>query len=304
MPNYLINSKRLPILFILLLLTCLGFSQEPVPPTPIPPPPPPPVEQPQAPEIQTPPPAPVIQTPPPAPVQGPQPEYRSSRSSGGVFDRLRFGIHVDPTVSFLGSRDNKIERTGNRVGISSGLCLELYFLPRLAFISGVDLWFGTGGPLAYKLGGDILHESELSDNKYHDLPAGVEVRYGINYFSIPLGIKLRTEEFGNKRFWAEFPILTHSFRMRAKADIQNTTDRNTTKENVEDDVKLFNLFLGGGAGIEFPLGKETDIVIGVKYHQSLFDVFRDKGTTPLPDPKKYDDKDNLGLLALKVGVIF
>ena len=55
-------------------------------------------------------------------------------------DNLRLGLQASPTISWLSSNDDLINRTASSIGISVGGVAEYYFTENLAF----HWWFRSG----------------------------------------------------------------------------------------------------------------------------------------------------------------
>ena len=142
--------------------------------------------------------------------------------------------------------------------------------------------FGKGGTLQHEHGGNYWPNSELSDDRLNTgdkpLPDGVKLRYRLQYIEIPLAIKLRTEEKGYLRYYAELPILTLGMNTQARGDIEGG-DVNVEKENISKDVSFFNFQLGLGGGIEYSISPSTSLVAGLYLHTGLNDITKDDGIT-------------------------
>ena len=125
-------------------------------------------------------------------------------------ENLRIGVQLSPTMSWISSNDNLINRTSSSVGVTVGALAEYPMSESISFTGGIGLAFNKGGTLQHEHGGDFFPDSELSDDKYNTgekpLPDGVKLKYRLQYVEIPVGIKWKTEEKGYFRYFAEAPI--------------------------------------------------------------------------------------------------
>jgi len=204
---------------------------------------------------------------------------------------------------------------------------EKYFAENYAFTFGIGFAFNQGGKLSHDIGGNLLPKSELSDeslqdNVAPDLPDDVNIKYGIQYIEMPFGFKMRTQEFGYMKYYAELPRFILGIRSQARGDINGTytdgTNLSTEKENIKQDVNIIGLSWGLGLGAEYSLNENTAVVGGIYFQNSMFDITRNKGTrfilndngTPdietddFYDNEKEDAKATLGALTIRLGVIF
>ncbi len=221
-------------------------------------------------------------------------------------ERLRVGPQVSPSFSWMTTNDNHINSNGLNLGTKLGVALEYYFSPNYALVSGLNWTFNTGGRLQHDIGGNLLSESNAElDNPavLADLPDGVNIRYHLQYFEIPIALKMRTREFGYIRYYFQIPEFYLGFLTKARGDIkESSSGLNYSKQLIGDDVTGINMFLGLGGGIEYSISSETSLVAGLHFQQSLIDVTDDSATKNDGNPE--NSKGNIGVLMLKIGVFF
>ncbi len=237
-----------------------------------------------------------------------------------TFQTFRFGIQVSPTVTWMSSSDKKINGNGTNLGLKLGVIGEKYFAENYAFMFGIGFAFNQGGTLKHDVGGDLWHNSQLSSDRYQDeskgaMPDGVNLKYGLQYVEIPFGLRLRTQEFGYIRYFAEIPVFTVGFLTQAKGAITGT-DMDTEKEDISNDVNNLAFSWGLGAGIEYSLGSQTSLVVGIYYQSYTTDVTKDDGIkytkreapmTGKEAPTETAKANSKGLirgLTLRLGVMF
>ena len=224
---------------------------------------------------------------------------------------VRFGFQISPSYSWLLSNDKEITAEGGNFGLKLAVLGEYYFRDNYAITGGLGFAFNSGGTLQHKQGGDFLSKSELSDAKFHDLSDGVMIDYNIQFVELPIGLKMRSNEFGYMRYFAEIPIFTLGFKTQARGDITNNLSGNTEKENIGPDVNFLNLSWGLGAGAEYNVNDNTTIVMGLYYQHGFFDITDDDAQKITKDNMGVeisrtaeDSKGTIGSLTLRVGVIF
>ena len=220
------------------------------------------------------------------------------------FDKeLRLGFQLSPSFSFMSTDDNLINGNGTNLGLKLGMMSEYYFRENYAITSGLNFAFNHGGTLRHEVGGDFWAKSELSDLSLHELPDGVNLRYHIQYLEIPFGLKMRTREFGYLRYFAEIPTFTLGFKLQARGDVRGTSNLDRERENITEDVNLFNLTWGFGGGVHYALSENTALVGGIIYRQGFADVtddggFRSDGMT------REDSKGIIKSVTIRFGFLF
>lgn len=212
---------------------------------------------------------------------------------------LRFGAQLSPTISWLSSDHSKVLGGGADLGLKVGAVGEFGFAENYFFTVGIGFGLVHGGKLQFAEGGDILPKSllsdEVSESVRHNFPADTKVDYRINYLEIPVGLKLRTREYGYMRYFAEIPIITLGAVTGAKGNI-DAANLDVNKENIRKDLRQLNAQWGLGGGLEYNFSETNAIVVGVYYHQGFFDITKKRPAT--------DGKEVNHLVSLRVGVLF
>ena len=205
------------------------------------------------------------------------------------FSEFRFGFQVSPTITWMSSSDNQINANGSLLGSKLGMVGENYFAENYALIFGIGFAFNQGGTLKHDIGGNLWSESKLSSDIYQKgaaLPDGVNLKYSLQYVELPIGLKMRTQEFGYMRYWAEIPVFTLGILTQAKGAIIGT-DMDTEKEDIQKDINFMALSWGFGLGAEYSIGPSTALVAGIYYQNYFTDVSKNKG-------QKYPERDGNG----------
>ncbi|MEZ5000151.1 MAG: porin family protein [Bacteroidales bacterium] len=150
--------------------------------------------------------------------------------SGNLMSQdFRFSIWTDPMISWLSSDTRESENNGVRPGLGFGLSFDKYFADNYAFSTGLFL-VNSGGNLVYSDTTLIrLRSGDLS------LPRGNNITYRFQYLSVPLGLKLVTNQIGYITFFTNIG-LDPKVLIGSKCDI---TDLDVEGENISEEVRLF-----------------------------------------------------------------
>lgn len=220
-------------------------------------------------------------------------------------NELRLGLQLSPTFSWLSTDDNLINGNGANVGLKLGVVSEYYFRENYAIVSGLNFAFNQGGTLRHVEGGNFWTKSDLSDLSLNDLPDGVNLKYHIQYLEIPFGLKLRTREFGYLRYFAEIPLFSLGFRLQARGDVLGTASLDRERENIVEDVNLFNLTWGLGGGVQYSLSESMALVAGLIYRQGFTDI-TDNDAVKISgmEMTNEDSKAIIKSITLRIGLLF
>lgn len=244
-------------------------------------------------------------------------------------ENMRFGFQASPTFGWMSTNDPKINSSGTNIGLKLGLVGEFPFRENYAFVSGIGFHFNAGGSLRHELGGNFWTKSDLSDPNlnssdlsatFKPLPDGVELKYDLQYVEIPFGLKMRTQEMGYLRWYAEIPVFTLGIATKARGSILRTASQDVEGENIKPDVGIVNISWGLGGGIEYSLSSTTSLVVGLAYQRGFIDATSNKGyiaktllndggtaDNVLDDVYETEQENSNGLLSgltIRIGVLF
>jgi hypothetical protein len=197
---------------------------------------------------------------------------------------LRLGVNLDPMASWLSPKSDRIDKDGARPGISGGLMIEYYFRPNYGFVTGLALT-SQGGNILYN---DSVNIS-IGDRGSVPVKAGSTVAYNVSYLSIPLGLKLKTNEIGYFTYFAELGF-NQLINIGSRA---TSTDNRLNKDNVKKEINLFNMAYFFGGGIEYNIGGQTSLLAGIFFNNGFVDVLSNN-----------DHKAVLNCFSFRVGVLF
>ena len=204
----------------------------------------------------------------------------ATSSAFGQF--FKFGVQLDPTITWLRSDVSDVTREKARLGLDIGMSGEYYFARNYAFASGISL-FSTGGTLRYVNGVDKFRTKE--DNI--KLEPDSKVKYKLQYVKIPAAIKFKTHLIGRMVYSVNLGF-DPMFRVSARAAINGGDAVKVNKE-----ISFLNLGWHFGVGAQYSLGQEASIFGGL----SFMNIFTDM-------TKPSHDKITSENLMLKIGMMF
>jgi hypothetical protein len=197
---------------------------------------------------------------------------------------LRLGVNLDPLASWLTPKTNLIDKEGTRPGISGGLIVEYYFHPNYGIVTGLNIG-SQGGSVIYREAVNI----KTGDNESVNLEAGSGVVYTLSYITLPIGLKLKTNEIGYLTYFAQLGF-NQQINIGSRA---SSTGNELNKDNVPKESNLLNMSYYFGGGAEYNIGGQTSIIAGLFFNNGFADVLSNN-----------DHKAVLNYLTIRVGVLF
>lgn len=203
---------------------------------------------------------------------------------------IKIGLHVDPLISWFATDIKEVRNDGARTGFNFGISVNRYFSPYYSFSTGINI-ITAGGRLT---GSDT---TVMVLGKHESLSAvvmpGSSVVYKIQYLSVPLGLKLQTNEIGYITMFSDFGI-DPKVVIGGNVDIPSL---DISDEKALKELKLFNLSYHINLGFEYSFGGNTAMVFGLGFDNNFIDITKDRGDQPL-------DKVTHKLLSFRIGVNF
>lgn len=200
---------------------------------------------------------------------------------------IQFSLWADPLISWYSSDTRESVNDGLRPGFSFGLSFDRYFSENYAFSTGIFL-LNSSGNLNYSDTTIIRFKNDETT-----IFIGDNITYHTQYLSIPLGLKLRTNQIGYITFFTNVG-LDPKVLIGAKCDIPS---QDIEGENITEEVRLLNLGYHLNAGIEYSLGGSTALVFGLGYENNFMDTTYDFQDQP-------SDKITNHIFKFKLGIIF
>jgi hypothetical protein len=227
---------------------------------------------------------------------------------------IRFGLSAAPSVNWYKPENvQKYESKGVGLGFGWGLDVEFRLTDIATFATGLKINYDRGGiifkdSVGYELNKDseLITDPNLSSTSFFLLE---NRSYRLNYVTIPLMVKMHTNEIGYMTYFGQFGLIS-SLKTKAlandaiKSPITNTQ---SSKENLDinSDVSLFRFQLSIGGGAEYNLSGSTSLVFGVNYNLGFSNVLR-KNSRHIVDMSGTAIKQNASAhnIALTVGILF
>lgn len=225
------------------------------------------------------------------------PRANQPRQSYGPYARreaprqyLKLGIHFDPLISWFTTRSYDVRNDGAVPGFSFGLTYNSYFGSNYSFSSGIRI-INAGGRL-------ICNEATSFEIRNFDreiimVDPYEPIIYRVNYVSVPLGVKLETDQLGYGKVFADLGFDPKILVMGTAA----IPSQNIRSDNAMAELRKINLGYHIMAGIEYPLGTGNDLIMGISFENNFLDVTRDIGNQP------WDLVSNK-ILSFRIGLVF
>ena len=226
-----------------------------------------------------------------------------SQQTANELKYFRFGLQVTPSADwYVPDNTNRQKSDGAVVKAGGGLVTEFRFNKVISFVTGLQFDF-SGGKIKYlndtypgaeDNNGSAVYfysKADAAIAKYSDVDNGSkfikyklnERKYSTTYLTIPLTLKMQTQEIGMMTYFGQFG-LNNSFRLKAKADdnvIHIATDNITEQEattltnlDIAQDMNVYYAALNVGAGAEMNLVGSTSLTFGLNFLYGLSPVVK------------------------------
>src|ERR1035437_10255794 len=160
-----------------------------------------------------------------------------SQQTANELKNFRFGLQVTPSADwYVPDNTSRQKSDGAVVKAGGGLVTEFRFNKVISFVTGLQFDF-SGGKIKYlndsypgaeDNNGSAIYfysKADAAIAKYSDVDNGSkfikyklnERKYSTTYLTIPLTLKMQTQEIGMMTYFGQFG-LNNSFRLKAKAD--------------------------------------------------------------------------------------
>ncbi len=203
---------------------------------------------------------------------------------------FRFGIQASPALTWMTTDDKNIKGNGTNLGFKLGLLGEYDIAESYALFAGVNFAFNHGGTLKYNNEGKYW--PAVTDSV---MAAGVNLKHSFKLVEIPFGLKMRTNEFGFLRYYAELPIFTIGIVTKSTGTVE-AANVTLEDEDINKEMRDLSVSWGFGAGVEYNISSSTKLVGGIAYQSYFLDMTKKTDAD--------DSKASLNGLTLKIGVLF
>lgn len=199
--------------------------------------------------------------------------------------KLKLGFQASPQLTWTKSSNTSILNEQSRTGIKYGLEADIFVfgVPRYSINTGLFI-----SNHSFKTRYNLENPVSLADLS---LAMPVSVQYKLNYIEIPIDIKLRSDQFYRLTYYGQFGI-TNLINISATAI---SSDAKLNGSNVNESIRMFNMGMIMGGGVEYDVGGNTALNFGIQYTNYFLDA---------TSIKSLDEKTTLNTLRLVIGVMF
>ena len=127
---------------------------------------------------------------------------------------------------------------------------------------------------------------------------------------IPIGLKMRTNEFGYFRYFIE-PALTIGINSQARGELSGPDSglaQEDEKYDIRREVNALNLSWGITGGFEYSVSQSMSLIGGLGFQSGFTDVTTDNNGNQEFDPNRgvrdEDSKATANSLIIKIGIMF
>jgi hypothetical protein len=178
---------------------------------------------------------------------------------------FHFGLKLTPTFSWFSIDREAFETDGVYVGYTYGVMMDF----RLA----KNYFIGTGVEISQQGGKFKASDLEATQS---GIPIGGKVTQRLQFVDVPFVLKLKTNEIGYMQYYGQFGF-TMGFLVKANQDVDFNDNAlgydDVNKRNNQSDFGPFNFGLNVGIGTEYNIAGNTDITIGIGYHNGFVDIW-------------------------------
>lgn len=173
----------------------------------------------------------------------------------------RYGIYATPVISWFRTDIKEVKNQGARAGFIFGISVERAL---------TDNWYFNSG-LAFTSSSARL--KDINPSLFNDrvVAAGQPVIYRLQYLSVPVGIKIKTNEVGYLTYFADFG-LDPKVVISGKADIPSIKIKG---ERAMKEIKRFNSGYHINVGIDYLTNSDISLLLGLGYESNIFDITKD-----------------------------
>ncbi|CAH1000770.1 hypothetical protein LEM8419_01876 [Neolewinella maritima] len=237
-----------------------------------------------------------------------------SLSVTAQYNPIQLGIQLSPTFNYMKTDNNLIESDGTKLGLKLGLIAEYYFQENYSIHTGINFHFGAGGALRYDdqftqvdIWREPLNEVLTTQPTPAQLTGGKTYDYRLQFVEIPLGLTLRTREFGYMRYFVQ-PAFTLGISAGSRGSIEGASYIGSDENfDIGSEVNALNLSWGIGGGVEYSVSTQTSLIGGLGFQSGFLDLTTDNDTQLTRagrDPGEDQSKGKLNSIVIMLGVLF
>jgi len=182
-----------------------------------------------------------------------------------VAQDYRYGLYTSPVISWFRTDVENVSNKGARAGFSFSISAERHL---------TDNWHFPAG-FAYTAASARLVNSDNSFFRFSDhtatVAAGDPVIYKLQYISMPVGMKIKTNETGYFSYFAEFG-LDPKVVINGRVDIPSIDIKG---KNAMTEIRRFNAGYHLTGGAEYSIDGNSSLILGLGYESNIFDITKD-----------------------------
>ncbi|HAH23651.1 MAG TPA: hypothetical protein DCL77_07830 [Prolixibacteraceae bacterium] len=199
--------------------------------------------------------------------------------------RMQLSFTAGPSVNWMSTDNRYVGSQKAIMGYDFGIIGDVFFSENehYSLLTGLQV-VNTGGTLAFRPSPTFSFEGESFSEP-------VSIKYNLRYLEVPFSIKLKTDEFHRAYYWGIFGL---SALVNIGAN-GTTSDGTFKRNNIRDEINMFNLGMNVGVGFDFDLGANNSLSAGLIFQNGLTDVTTDNYFT---------DKTIVNSLKLRLALIF
>ncbi len=190
--------------------------------------------------------------------------------------KFKLGFTTSPNLGWINfqnsqsSGDSAQESNGSKTGFSYGLIGDFGFSDNYYFSTGIVITSVNANVISPSISG-----------------ASAEEKYKLQYLEVPLTVKLKSTENNLMRYYGQFGL-------SPGVNISTKKSLGTSSSNIDiaKDINSFRLGLLFGAGAEWKLGQNLNLLTGLSYNNGFTDILDSDG------------KAKNSYLALNLGIFF
>lgn len=179
----------------------------------------------------------------------------------------RFGIQLNPVVSWFNTDIDEVDNEGSRAGFNFGFSAERYFNDNFAFTGGISIT-NSGGRLK------CINPNTFRFSNYTSVvAAGNPIIYRVQFLSVPAGLKYKTDEIGLLSYFAGFGF-DPKMVIRGRVDIPSLDIKG---QKAMTEIRRFNFGYHLEGGVDYSIDGNISVILGLGFENNLIDLTKDIG---------------------------
>jgi hypothetical protein len=248
-----------------------------------------------------------------------------SQSTSQALNTMELGIRISPNIAWAKIQSGSMKANGAGVGFTYGITGDFALGNSGNYFFSTELNVST---IPVKVTSTTILKNVNSKGTVDSFKGGeLDFNYSNQYLQIPLGLKMKTAEVGNMKYYIQVGIAP-SFLMKSRLTTSpietdkrvypeekgiSFHDPNSSDDNIyefsgtkvsgsgvgetvydfKDDVTRFRFPAIIGVGLDYKLTGNTRFTAGLRFDNSINDFFKDK---------RVNARSNM--IAINLGIIF